>query len=302
VATAELANSAVTNAKLASDVARANLLTNGGFEIWQRGTSGLGPGYTADRWSAGIGSGSSFNATIQRDSANADTSFGSTYCWSCTNYTHSAVSILDQAVEANGPGLRGRPVTFSMRVRTNVANHIRLQLIDVDGSSLGTSAFHSGGNTYETLSVTGTPNATTAGGKILCRVQFNATSTVNLLDNAMLVIGSVAVDYLPRHPADDLMRCLRYYEVLGPNATASLEVSAYSTAGGTPSETFQYHPKGVIPTVTKVGTWPVANCSQPTIAGPDTDSCYLTITVTAAGIGNTWNGNAGNKITVEANP
>jgi hypothetical protein len=132
-------------------------------------------------------------------------------------------------------------------------------------------------------------------------ISFEASCTA-YLDNAMVVYGPNAGDYTPLPPADDLARCLRYYQVLGPNATASLEVSAYAGAGGTPSETFQYHPKAVIPTITKVGTWAVANCSQPTVSGADTDSCYLTITVTALGIGNTWNGNAGNKITVEANP
>src|SRR5262252_529729 len=37
IATADLANNAVTNAKLGTDTARSSLLTNGGFEIWQRG-------------------------------------------------------------------------------------------------------------------------------------------------------------------------------------------------------------------------------------------------------------------------
>ena len=30
-------NGSISNAQLGPDVARANLLTNGGFEIWQRG-------------------------------------------------------------------------------------------------------------------------------------------------------------------------------------------------------------------------------------------------------------------------
>src|SRR5262252_708589 len=53
IATADLANEAVTNAKLGTDTARLNLLTNPGFEWWQRGN---GPytanaAWTADRWS-----------------------------------------------------------------------------------------------------------------------------------------------------------------------------------------------------------------------------------------------------------
>ena len=35
------------------------------------------------------------------------------------------------------------------------------------------------------------------------------------VDNAMLVVGSQPADYAPLHPADDLARCLRYYEIIG---------------------------------------------------------------------------------------
>ena len=31
----------------------------------------------------------------------------------------------------------------------------------------------------------------------------------------MLVVGSQPADYVPLHPADDLARCLRYYEIVG---------------------------------------------------------------------------------------
>src|SRR5262252_4977444 len=56
IATADLANAAVTNAKLGTDTARLNLVTNGGFEIWQRGNgpftaTGV---YGPDRWQLGI--------------------------------------------------------------------------------------------------------------------------------------------------------------------------------------------------------------------------------------------------------
>jgi hypothetical protein len=289
----------------APDLPRANLLVNGGFEIWQRGTSGLGSGYGADRWNAGPGSGSSFNGTIARDSANADTGLGSTYCWSCTNYTHSAGSNLDQSVEVNGPGVRGRPVTFSMRVRTNVANHLRLQLIDVDGSTtLGTSGFHSGGNTYETLSVTGTPNATTAGGKLTCRVQFNATSTVNFLDNAMLVIGPVAVDYVPLPIADELHRCLRYYETFG-GANSSIGIRAW----GGDANPQSYGPivfsakKAVTPTLTKVGTWTASGCGQPTFDAPSVSTGHLVVTTSAAGAAYAYGTiDATTYLAAEANP
>ena len=42
----------------------------------------------------------------------------------------------------------------------------------------------------------------------------------------MLVVGSVAADYAPMHPADDLARCQRYYQTLGRNGTGAIVVSA----------------------------------------------------------------------------
>jgi hypothetical protein len=292
-----LPSQSVTNANLATDVARLNQLVNGGFEIWQRGNGPFtGTTFTADRWATSLGGTSTMS--ISRDTVNVDTASGA--CAAVT-YTHNAQSWLSQFLE-DTKQLVGRQISVSVRVRTSTASAVRVQLYAGTnaGALIASSPYHTGGGTYETLRVTGTP---TAGSPTLISVSisFEASCTA-YLDNAMVVYGPNAGDYMPMPPADDLERCLRYYQVLGPNATASLEVSAYAGAGGTPSETFQYSPKAVIPTITKVGTWAVANCSQPTVAGADIDSCYLTITVTALGIGNTWNGNAGNKITVEANP
>src|SRR5215471_17258325 len=72
IATADLANQSVTNAKLGTDTARSSLLTNGGFEIWQRGN---GPfttngGWTTDRW--GISAGGTDTLSVSRDTTNID--------------------------------------------------------------------------------------------------------------------------------------------------------------------------------------------------------------------------------------
>lgn len=199
----------IPNQRLASDVARANLLTNGGFEIWQRGAGPFGAtAFNADRWYASVISGS-FNGAIVRDSANADVSSG--FCWSCTNHTGGSAAspdFLEQVVEISG--LRGKTVTFSARVKVSVANAVRLQFVDADGTTTTNSAYHTGGGAYETLSLTAP--VTGSGTKVYCRFLFEA-ACAPFLDNAMLVVGSVPADYVPLHPADDLARCERYYEV-----------------------------------------------------------------------------------------
>src|SRR5215471_11335382 len=84
IATADLANQSVTNAKLGTDTARLNLLTNGGFEIWQRGN---GPftasnAFAADRWRIGLAG--SDTLSVSRDGANVDAGLGSQWDAVCT--------------------------------------------------------------------------------------------------------------------------------------------------------------------------------------------------------------------------
>jgi hypothetical protein len=99
----------------------------------------------------------------------------------------------------------------------------------------------------------------------------------------MLVLGSVAADFAPLHPADDLARCQRYYEVHGgANAEFPIVLGAPSAVGvqlGSPV-TFVAQ-KGGTPTVTKNGTWAVTGCNQPTVSGANTHGYTLKAEATA---------------------
>src|SRR5204862_4142173 len=84
IATADLANAAVTNAKLATDTARTNLLVNGSLNVWQRGN---GPftannAYTADRWQISLAA--SDTLSVVRDAVNIDAAQGSIVAAACT--------------------------------------------------------------------------------------------------------------------------------------------------------------------------------------------------------------------------
>jgi hypothetical protein len=48
----------------------------------------------------------------------------------------------------------------------------------------------------------------------------------------MLVMGSAAADYVPLHPADDLLRCLRYYETLGGTGSSPILYYGYGNNAG----------------------------------------------------------------------
>ena len=237
----------ITNAKLAADTARANLLTNGGFEIWQRGS---GPfmangAYSADRWINQIAG--TDTLSVSRDGTNQDA--GSQYCAAVTFTlgTGAGATTLYEPVQYTDAGFRqlgGRPITFSVRVRTSVANAVRLAFYD--GSGFTFSAYHTGDGTYQTLSMTGTLIAGGTGGYV--QVRFAASCTA-YLDNAMLVVGSQAADYVLLHPADDLARCLRYYEPFALGSLSGTTFQAISTTQAIGSLRFST-PKPVTPTIT----------------------------------------------------
>jgi len=254
ITTAKIVDANVTNAKLGSDTARLNLLVNGGFEVWQRGNGPFAAtgNFAADRWQMSFGGGT---MSVTRDTANVATP-DSAACAAVVVTSPSNV-LLTQTLE--GTHLRGRTVTFSMRVKTSTASAVRINVFD--GVATQASAFHSGGGAYETLTVTATLGAAVTGTNIL-QVSFAVACTA-YLDNAMLVVGSQAADYAPLHPADDLARCLRYYE------TVTLASNAYvclAFAFGTTSAMAMYPilvQKAVAPTVTlsAAATWAVTSAA-----------------------------------------
>ena len=243
IATADLANAAVTNAKLASDTARANLLTNGGFEIWQRGNGAVNTNtaYSADRWRVRIG-GTSTLAVTQ------ETSFVDRSKYSARLlYTHAAsgFGFIEQIVEIDQ--LKGRTISLSVRTMANTAVGA-VATIATDGAvPLTATSPPSAGLSWETLGVSGiVPSDATL---LFIRLQAPSASTTVWFDNAMLVTGSVAADYAPLHPADDLARCLRYFEITGYAVSNPIaNGQAYSATAAV--VTLPFLPKAVTPTVT----------------------------------------------------
>jgi hypothetical protein len=232
------------NRQLGPDVARPNLLTNGGFEVWQRGN---GPftannAFTADRWIIGINGTDSLG--VSRDGGNHDV--GSQYAANCTcTKGNGTFANINQTLQVSENGIRGKTITLSMRVATATANAMRLGIgTNGTGGTTTYSAYHTGGGGWQTLSVTNTiPSDATLGVQYV----FFDLSAAAILDNAMLVIGSQPANYVPLHPADDLNRCLRYYEVRSDaymasgynvNTTLAEFVHKYvAHKGGTPTAT-----------------------------------------------------------------
>jgi hypothetical protein len=119
----------------------------------------------------------------------------------------------------------------------------------------------------------------------------------------MLVLGSVAADFAPLHPADDLARCQRYYEVHG-GVAGFPQIGAYASAGGENLVSTGWYAVGTggAPTVTKNGTWAVTNCGQPAIGAPTVHGYTFYIASSGAGLCNTQPDSADDTITSEWNP
>jgi hypothetical protein len=202
----------------------------------------------------------------------------------------------------DGFQLVARQVSASVRVRTSTANAVKLRLsLPGTGGGVVDSAYHSGGGGWETLTATGLVPPDAA--KVEVDIFFNASCTA-YLDNAMLVVGSQAADYAPLHPADDLARCLRYYETIGAIGNSDVMVSGIATAGAQ-AVYIPYvlrAPKAVAPTVTVVGTWSNSNCAQPTVNANTAYIVRLTTTSSAAGVFYSQPSGAGQGVTVEGNP
>ena|SRR5215471_2119827 len=291
IGTAPIANGAVTNAKLGTDTARLNLLTNGGFEIWQRGNGpfSANAGYSADRWVLSIGSGSAL--TVNRAAGN-----NSPYAAS-VSYTHSSTTQLIQKIEGVGQ-LVGKTVTFAADIQANTANAMRVLVWDGVGS-LNYSAYHTGNGAWQRLvsTITVASSATS----LQVYIEFGA-NVGGGIDNAMLVVGSVAADYAPLHPADDLARCLRYYERQSPELTSVATGASQNLLVAQPFRV----PKPVTPTLTVGGSWTATNCSAtPSVGqrGGAADSFYYLVSSTASGPAGIYpSGSPAGFISIEANP
>lgn len=281
-----------------------NLLTNPGFEVWQHGTGPFTGSLTdgPDRWFNGVLAGGGA-ISVGQDSGNADV--GSRYD-AAVVFTVGTANVQFIQRVGNEPLLyqiMGRTVTASVRAKTSTANALRLEFWNsVAGAALATGAFHPGDGAYHTLTLTvAVPTGATWFDLRLTAV----ASCTAYLDNAALVVGSQPVPYTPLHPADDLLRCQRYYELLGDAGSGKYLIGGgYAGSAGQTlftQATFQAR-KAVAPTLVVVGSWTGLNATGPTVNGQDTGGAVLQVTSVAAGLAYLSNTGAGACISAEANP
>lgn len=220
-----------------------NLLTNPGPTLWQRGTSfaSIANGaYGPDLWVFAQGAASTLTITQETSTIPTNGRFTMKFA-----YTHGASSAVQQKIEDFAP-LRGRIVTFSAQVSVATASAVRLGIHDsVNGWRYG--SYHAGSGGFATLTVTASIAAAATAVNVAIWLDASCTAYVGHLS---LVNGSIAVDYVPLHPAEDLARCLRYYQVLGGTDTYESFCHGAAISTTTMIGTIYYTPKAAVPTIT----------------------------------------------------
>ena len=245
IAVADVADNAITEAKIADAAVvslksgRKNLIINGGFDVWQRGTSvaTTSSAYGADRWTSGT---------------NADITF------SQQSFTVGQTDVPNEPayyLRANKTGTDDDMgmVQHIEDVRTFAGKTVTLSFF-VKGDSTYTGQvkisqdFGSGGSTTVT-STAQTINLTTSWQKIIYTITLPSISgkTIGSGSNLSMIIkhstaaaagvfdiaqvqfevGSVATDFEHRSYGEELALCQRYYQRGISNG--ALGVSVHST-------------------------------------------------------------------------
>jgi hypothetical protein len=271
-----------------------NLLDNGGFEVWQRGA---GPfttsGFTADRWQIQVSGTTSVTRVVSTIGTPG-------YSVRINNTAYIGSNAFSQFLTELLPQLKGKTITFSVKVKANVSNRVFAAVYD--GVTYSVSAFNST-TSEETLVVTKTISASATQLRIYIQLQ-GGTVDVEMND-AVCVFGSIPAPYVPRHPAEELARCQRYYEVFPGALGIAPRIRAYVLSGVAIYHSLFYSTrKPTTPTVTKNGTWVATGLTgQPTIHSPTVNGFNLTATKDGtSGMYDIYPNDASCTITVEANP
>lgn len=234
------------NEKLLSLLNVKNILDNGGFDIWQRGTNFVSPAHTtyqADRWRY-YSLGPTVTITKETTTVHSNGEASMKIAETSTGSDWSLQHIIE-----NYKDYRGKTLTYSMWVHSSNSG-VRLYL-SVSSGQISYSSYHSGTPGWEKLTVTrliSTNNTWLTFG-------LESTSAVNgsiiYIDDAMAVIGSENINYIPLSPAEEWERCQRYYE------TGNVRIYGQSTTDPDPA----HHSMG------QHIHFNVAKVSTPTITG-----------------------------------
>ena len=233
IQTAVITDNAVTTTKLFADnLGRRNMLINGDFQVWQRGTSGTVNSYTCDRWF-----GWGYQQTLTRQQAeNAASNTGRFALRVAHNdATSNQFSAIAQTLETNDTAkVRGKKLTFSVDVKKGSAftGSLTLQIVTRTDSEASINA----GTRQVLVTEDITSSLTTSLQRFSCTtssvvgqdalvvgVNINHTGTSGTdannffqVERAQLEISDAATDFESIPFGETLSLCQRYYYRINP--------------------------------------------------------------------------------------
>ena len=231
-----------------------NMIINGGFDVWQRGTSFTADNvFTADRWKSTDGSGGSPARTASRevftlgqtDVPDAHYYFRHNQTGASTNGNSSLVTNIEDVTKT-----AGKTLTLSFYAKANSSMTIGLRFIQAFGTggspsasveitettvTIGTSwAKHTATVTMPSMSgkTIGTDGVHTS--STILNIDFNPTGTFTFeIARLQLELGSSETPFEHRSYGDELAKCRRYYQRFGDanymGLSAGVQGSAITT-------------------------------------------------------------------------
>jgi hypothetical protein len=244
-----------------------NVVINGGFDVWQRGTSFSGNSvYTADRWVSTTDT----TTTWTRQSftpGNAITEYEPTYFFRSV-VSGGAYSVIEQRIE-DVRTLAGQTVTLSFFAKANATKNLWVRLdqnfgtsgsTTVSYASLDVKSISSTWNRYTYTFLVPSISGKTVGANSYLSIQFwftggssgTQTGTFDLW-GVQLEKGTIATPFEQRPIGTEISLCQRYFcksfpidvapaNNLGTSPGGGNQLTTYTTTVGNAYASFQRYP------------------------------------------------------------
>jgi hypothetical protein len=208
-----------------------NRIINGGFDVWQRGTSFSSAGYSADRWAMVGASGQTVSVSQQTFTAGAAPVVGyegTNFLRAAWSGTPSGTYWLTQRVE-DVRTFANQTVTLSFWAKASSNTSLMTPIIEQNFGSGGSSVVTTTGTNIalttvwqrfsQTFNIPSISGKTIGGSSYLDVRPFVGSSSVNGINfdlwGVQLEKGAAATPFEVESPGDILIKCQRYFIVLG---------------------------------------------------------------------------------------
>jgi hypothetical protein len=280
------------------DKDRKNLIINGDCRVAQRAALTLVKDTYAygavDRF-AGMATGSAVSAgTLTQSSSATIGRTGYAAQFSGVTLTGTGIIYLRHRIEAKDALIyKNQTVSFSSKVIQDTGGSVNYTIYirkanSADNFAAVTNISNSGAISIGTATATNLNYPAIAAGdcsnglEIEIKIQCGAVTTKNFyFTELQLEPGPVVTDFKSLPYEQNLAMCQRYYEIKGGRTASFL---GYNLAGNFVGYGVTFcTSKRIAPTLTKLGTWTVTNCAQPSVAYADVNGFEIYTTTTADG-------------------